>query len=732
MTANIDITTLKPKKRREERDATVTTSRSSSTFSLVRLMVLAQLGTSLIRPVYGAQEGYNPCHRGRPSANNCTNVILPDNMCEKCLFREESFYGYKEMLSLDSSLRDGPATCDEYYPALVDLVESNGEFDKNRLGVFRNCARMYEIETDPCIAKMQEYVDINPCDEHRRDMLKTIKTCRAGGSCNGYDAALESWDFVLYATCEACCDCVEHTASKFADKDSDQYSAFRGNCYAHPKYDICKLYPNIEWLGDDSLRPDNPVKVCDLMAQFERETGTFLGKTFEFTLVGEEYAPFEPFLDTLWTGFQCGRNNVYRSCFDLECAQGRLGVKPTNSPTAYPGPPPTPEPTVILSPTANPTESPTESPTPEPTESPTPEPTKNPPTAEPTENPTTTPTSEPTSTPSMAPSTSPSTQSPTSSPTTDSPSLSPTSSAPTVSPSTATPSQAPATAMPTGNPSTVAPTTESPSTSSPETKAPATATPSATPTTEAPTTVAPTTCAPTTDAPLTASPTESPATSAPITASPATAAPSTGTPTSGPSPSPTVSPTSEIALGLTITLPTGGFPSEEDLPDFLDNLRNAFLSVPGVIDVVFTGISPPNIGVITYTDSILSARDLEATLTDDTKKVDVFSPANGYNSDLYGEPQVSASHVTFRGELVPESNDEDEESSSDDKLSTGVIAGVAVGAFFVLAGVVALVACCCWGAAAKKINSAPSSQSGGSTDALKEEAKQQSQSPQNV
>jgi hypothetical protein len=138
-----------------------------------------------------AASSMNTCHstlyKEKPAPSNCTHFAVPLGLCEVCKF---------------------------------DRVLSDGQF--------HDCSQIYNISgttsNSPCVAKIQEYVNLNPCDTPRADALS--KFLGAQGAAK-VDEGRQVLDFFVYALCEGGCDCIPLTG---ADRNVPSISVERGNC----------------------------------------------------------------------------------------------------------------------------------------------------------------------------------------------------------------------------------------------------------------------------------------------------------------------------------------------------------------------------------------------------------------------------------------------------------------------------------------------------------------------
>eukprot|EP00469_Lotharella_globosa_P007532 CAMPEP_0167785124 /NCGR_PEP_ID=MMETSP0111_2-20121227/8066_1 /TAXON_ID=91324 /ORGANISM="Lotharella globosa, Strain CCCM811" /LENGTH=469 /DNA_ID=CAMNT_0007676367 /DNA_START=59 /DNA_END=1468 /DNA_ORIENTATION=+ len=399
----------------------------------------------------------NPCHNSKQYDNSstCKIVNVPSNMCSRCKFRYDSYIGMKEMeystvCSLDehnTTCLEGGLTCPEYHDRLQNVIAASSSNSvlaakqiKN-LGKFRKCNNMYDIFEPTCLAAIGEYVQLNPCDTQRAEYYDIITNPDSNeDSC---ESARDGIDFLIYALCEASCDCI----SPFEIKRNQafEFDIGRGNCMAHPRADICVIHNDLHLLGSSEHPAVEPAEgfegpsMCELLDDFfttninkqGRFGNSFASKYYPImnTTHNELYQLLEDMLDAIGG---TGSTAFWDECFAFECSQNRLSpptvcvntqtgaskpcmtLSPTWSPSSAtsttPSTSPTSEPS-STSPSRAPSSAPTESPT---MEDETLSPTESPacPSASPASAPTTSPTLEPTASPSSAaPSSAPSTTS---------------------------------------------------------------------------------------------------------------------------------------------------------------------------------------------------------------------------------------------------------------------------------------------------------------------------------
>jgi hypothetical protein len=159
---------------------------SYSVFERIALLLLALLSCKL--SLASAATSKNTCHstlyKERP--NNCTNIVVPQGLCVAC--------------QVDEYLSDGQ---------------------------FADCSSTYNLQPPACIAKMQEYVNLNPCDTYRRDGLDKLRGLHGSSK---VEEGRQVMDFMVYALCEGGCDCIPQVN---ANRNVPAISIERGNCQVY-------------------------------------------------------------------------------------------------------------------------------------------------------------------------------------------------------------------------------------------------------------------------------------------------------------------------------------------------------------------------------------------------------------------------------------------------------------------------------------------------------------------
>ena len=252
--------------------------------NLLKLCLLAFLGR------FGTTEaqsdvGYlhmNPCHpgevQGEPGERGCDQISLPPGFCSSCKIND----------------------FDEY-------------------GRFSDCWVTMKLEEPTCISAMQEYVDMNPCDQNRANTLNDWLY----GSGDVQQLGRLKMDWFMFSICEQGCDCIPMIN---ADRSTPAYDFSRGNCQAHAYYHICRLLPDIKKvkLADGSPDEDlsNLPHVCDSVTDWFNSPASEDWVEIPTTFI-------EPHVEDFLDGFMEAKQlsdlpEFWESCFDLEVAQRRI------------------------------------------------------------------------------------------------------------------------------------------------------------------------------------------------------------------------------------------------------------------------------------------------------------------------------------------------------------------------------------------------------------------------
>jgi hypothetical protein len=98
----------------------------------------------------------------------------------------------------------------------VDIYLSDGQF--------ADCSSTYDLAPQACKTKLQEYVNLNPCDTYRKDGLDKFLGNQGASK---VEEGRQVMDFMVYALCEGGCDCIPR---KNASRNVPAISIERGNC----------------------------------------------------------------------------------------------------------------------------------------------------------------------------------------------------------------------------------------------------------------------------------------------------------------------------------------------------------------------------------------------------------------------------------------------------------------------------------------------------------------------
>ncbi|PXF39989.1 hypothetical protein BWQ96_10304 [Gracilariopsis chorda] len=213
-----------------------------------------------------------PCHMDKQSLNSmCRQVRLPRELCSKCTLR---------------------------------LVKENGGF--------KDCKSIYNLDAPGCKAKLQRYVDINPCDGKRASQVKAWNP-----------TSKMQLDYFVYSVCEQCCDCIYKgaTPGQFQRRKNENrlFHPERGNCPAHAVYDICKVLPNIRYmaLGGAPFKEGWENTCKDLRMWLRSEAS----KNFSTNHNAKMSGNIKKFLRSVNVANQCGSETVWTRCVRMERKQ---------------------------------------------------------------------------------------------------------------------------------------------------------------------------------------------------------------------------------------------------------------------------------------------------------------------------------------------------------------------------------------------------------------------------
>jgi hypothetical protein len=223
-----------------------------------------------------AEPSMNPCHSNKylEAAPSCERVQVPEGMCKTCPLR----------------------------PPRDD-------------GNFQNCAQIFDLDAPGCKEKFQQYVDMNPCDTRRKELVAKWD-----------EESKTRLDYFAYAVCEQCCDVVEQ-GSKLEEytkrnEEARLWSLKRGNGPAHFYYDLCTLFPNFKFwaLPSGGDHYDYPHICNDLTGWFESPASTNWIANADVQIS----APVQGVLgDAVWA-LQCHDYAIWSRCVDLESKQKRV------------------------------------------------------------------------------------------------------------------------------------------------------------------------------------------------------------------------------------------------------------------------------------------------------------------------------------------------------------------------------------------------------------------------
>jgi hypothetical protein len=210
-------------------------------------------------------------------------------------------------------------------------------------GKYVNCLYLSGVEAldgtinRQCMSKLDEYLDMNPCDTFRRSGMNRYKrwTNRWIPLQKTMLRRLRSpsrqiMDAFIYALCEMPCDCIPQYNADITTPAQDIY---RGNCQGHAQIDLCAVYPNIKLIQGQNSNMSMPVAnvdelpyVCPKMTEWRTNHP---GAWFDLTptTVDPDVATFINYaLDateiTHYTNVS--ENPLWQQCFHLELTQQRI------------------------------------------------------------------------------------------------------------------------------------------------------------------------------------------------------------------------------------------------------------------------------------------------------------------------------------------------------------------------------------------------------------------------
>ena len=232
----------------------------------------------MISAVYG--QGKYPCHGEKDilGAHSCSGVTLPYRLCSACSLKP---------------------------------VAPNGDFVQ--------CNNIYALDNQQCKTELERYVEMNPCDDKRKDQLM---------GWSSWD--IQNLDYFVYSVCEHCCDCIpkgtkewqfESLSQSHTDEIPSLYKPDRGNCPAHAFYDICKLYPNVKYMRTPwGPKHEDWPEACPILDQWFY-SGASSNWANSVTSLNFEA---KRFLNNVNVANQCKNEEVWKSCRNMEAAQGRV------------------------------------------------------------------------------------------------------------------------------------------------------------------------------------------------------------------------------------------------------------------------------------------------------------------------------------------------------------------------------------------------------------------------
>lgn len=232
----------------------------------------------------------NPCHAKRTTGEgqeSCDGIyVVPKKMCAKCTFKKWD----------------------------------------TETGNFFNCRSIFDITDPGCVKQLKKYAKANRCDKKRGTDIAILSQ----PSHPDFNDAVERTDYFIYSICETCCDCVP-MRSKPNDygqfkKSGILLKADRGNCPAHARADVCKVWPEVKAVVNkkkDKKKISPLVQpICSglraWLADIKPKGGWFKEPEVEM----ERDLHF--FLNNLTNTIGCKNKNTWKNCVRLESNQNRL------------------------------------------------------------------------------------------------------------------------------------------------------------------------------------------------------------------------------------------------------------------------------------------------------------------------------------------------------------------------------------------------------------------------
>lgn len=240
----------------------------------LRLLSAAALTVALSTLVSGQSLSMNPCHgnKGDQAAPACGKVTMPSGFCRAC----------------------------RLLPPRDD-------------GNFVNCKKIYNLDAPGCKEMFEEYVEANPCDTRRKELVGTWN-----------DWSKERLDYFAYSLCELNCDLIEAGSKAWEfdtrEKEGRLWSLGRGNGPAHFHFDVCAIFPNFRFwdLGCDHW--DRP-KVCPMLkAWHDGPSSQGWPTSTNVQMAPEIRTAIEDGLYAL----EADEKETWLQCLNLEATQGRV------------------------------------------------------------------------------------------------------------------------------------------------------------------------------------------------------------------------------------------------------------------------------------------------------------------------------------------------------------------------------------------------------------------------
>lgn len=222
---------------------------------------------------------------------------------------------------------DGQETCDGVYvvPKKMCAKCSLKQWD-TATGNFFNCRSIFGVTDAGCLEQLKKYAKANPCDTKRGTDVAVLSQ----PSHPDYNDAVDSTDYFIYSICETCCDCVPMMSkpNEYGQRkrSGTLLKADRGNCPAHARADVCKVWPDVKGVVNKKKNKKNisPLAqpICPRLRAWLEDIKTKGGWYNKPEVEMEEDLHF--FLNNLTNTIGCKGKKTWKNCVRLESNQRRL------------------------------------------------------------------------------------------------------------------------------------------------------------------------------------------------------------------------------------------------------------------------------------------------------------------------------------------------------------------------------------------------------------------------